>query len=492
MGLLGTVLKAGSKAALVPVDDFLNKIGTAFLTTQFGGQSVFGHKLKDTLATSIGIAGALSEQLTALITPDKPSVPNITFLEAEGVFTGTMTDRRNLNVEQVTLAQPGSKKSIDSNVKWQNYPFYNEALGVFAVLEKPKIYLQQTLRRETTGGPRSPIRITTYYNQKIAFQKLKYTFNPAAEVDEEKTKIYAALVITTNNVPLPVRTEIKNVGLLDTFTNNLVFITPFVPLEYLNQIVPNFSSTNVSFSPKVKLRLMIEYTFKANKHGKVNKSLQILTYPVKTIATTDVDYIGLSYKDWGSATKTLPATNFTQSTTITALDSIIVSGNLTAAPGTTIQLVAPKVVVFPNVKVSPNVQLKNMSPFSYRPPVTAVAASEVKAFCKSSAYHANVAYLRARIGEENIKEYTTKLHSAYPNPFNQSTIIPYTLEESGAVKLWVSNILGEKVALLVDQEKVSAGNYAIEFKAQGLPAGIYLYTLQTNRYQSTQRFVLTR
>ena len=79
----------------------------------------------------------------------------------------------------------------------------------------------------------------------------------------------------------------------------------------------------------------------------------------------------------------------------------------------------------------------------------------------------------------------------YPNPFNPSTMIRFTLPERQAVTLRVYNLLGEEVATLVNQV-VSAGESVVEFKATGLPSGMYLYKLQAGSAMQTRRMLLVR
>ncbi len=71
----------------------------------------------------------------------------------------------------------------------------------------------------------------------------------------------------------------------------------------------------------------------------------------------------------------------------------------------------------------------------------------------------------------------------YPNPFNPSTVIRFSMPQSGSVSLKVFNALGEEVAVLVNDEFREAGDYNISFvssfNGMSLPSGIYIYTLQT-------------
>ena len=82
----------------------------------------------------------------------------------------------------------------------------------------------------------------------------------------------------------------------------------------------------------------------------------------------------------------------------------------------------------------------------------------------------------------------------YPNPFNPSTIIPYQLPIAAPVRLEVFNVLGQRVATLVNEER-SAGFHAAVWGAtnaagQAVAAGVYLYRLTAGGEQHTRRMVL--
>jgi len=70
------------------------------------------------------------------------------------------------------------------------------------------------------------------------------------------------------------------------------------------------------------------------------------------------------------------------------------------------------------------------------------------------------------------------LFQNYPNPFNPVTVISYQLSAISEVDLSIYNILGQKVAALVNK-KQPAGTYTVEWNAAGFASGIYFYRLQT-------------
>ncbi len=65
----------------------------------------------------------------------------------------------------------------------------------------------------------------------------------------------------------------------------------------------------------------------------------------------------------------------------------------------------------------------------------------------------------------------------FPNPFNPSTRIQYSLPYSSTVKISIFNILGEKVADLINGE-MSAGYHDVDFNASRLASGVYIYYIE--------------
>ncbi len=91
--------------------------------------------------------------------------------------------------------------------------------------------------------------------------------------------------------------------------------------------------------------------------------------------------------------------------------------------------------------------------------------------------------------ESSINEFV--LDQNHPNPFNPSTIINYSIKETGLVKIKVYDILGSVVAELVNESK-DAGYHSVEFNASNLPSGIFIYTLQVNGYSDSKKMLLLK
>jgi len=79
----------------------------------------------------------------------------------------------------------------------------------------------------------------------------------------------------------------------------------------------------------------------------------------------------------------------------------------------------------------------------------------------------------------------------FPNPFNPSTKINFSIPVEGFVTLDVYNAIGQKVASLVNETK-TAGNYSVDFDASSLTSGIYFYKISTGNFTETKKMILMK
>ena len=84
-----------------------------------------------------------------------------------------------------------------------------------------------------------------------------------------------------------------------------------------------------------------------------------------------------------------------------------------------------------------------------------------------------------------------ELSQNYPNPFNPVTTIQFSMPEAGEVKLVVYNVLGEQVAVLVNENK-EAGVHTINFNATELNSGIYIYKLTTGNFSAVKKLMVIK
>jgi hypothetical protein len=83
------------------------------------------------------------------------------------------------------------------------------------------------------------------------------------------------------------------------------------------------------------------------------------------------------------------------------------------------------------------------------------------------------------------------LEQNYPNPFNPATTIAYALPRREHVSLQVFNLLGEKIATLVNEVQ-ELGTKSVVFSATNLVSGIYFYRLQAGSFTQTRSLVVLK
>ena len=79
----------------------------------------------------------------------------------------------------------------------------------------------------------------------------------------------------------------------------------------------------------------------------------------------------------------------------------------------------------------------------------------------------------------------------YPNPFNPSTTISYTLPEAGAVQIKIYDILGREVAKLVDAQK-SAGKYTVQWNGSNYASGVYFSSITFNNQRLYKKMLMIK
>ena len=99
--------------------------------------------------------------------------------------------------------------------------------------------------------------------------------------------------------------------------------------------------------------------------------------------------------------------------------------------------------------------------------------------------------LATAIKEQGATPRTFSLDQNFPNPFNPSTQIRFSVPSKGMVTLKVSDILGREVAVLM-HEVLETGSYVTKFNAKNLTSGTYFYTLTAGDYRMTQKMTLVK
>jgi len=88
-----------------------------------------------------------------------------------------------------------------------------------------------------------------------------------------------------------------------------------------------------------------------------------------------------------------------------------------------------------------------------------------------------------------VKNFTLKQN--YPNPFDATTTICFSAPNREKVTLKIFDLLGNKIATLLDEE-VNAGEHTVIFDSQDLPTGVYFYRIQAGKSVDSKKLVILR
>lgn len=83
------------------------------------------------------------------------------------------------------------------------------------------------------------------------------------------------------------------------------------------------------------------------------------------------------------------------------------------------------------------------------------------------------------------------LSQNYPNPFNPNTVINFSLPKAGYITLKVYDMVGREVAMLANGFQ-HAGSYSVDFNAEGLASGIYLYKISSENFTQVKKMMLIK
>ena len=89
-----------------------------------------------------------------------------------------------------------------------------------------------------------------------------------------------------------------------------------------------------------------------------------------------------------------------------------------------------------------------------------------------------------------------RLEPNYPNPFNPTTTIAYSVPENSLVRITIYNTLGQQVRMLVREQK-APGSYRVTWdgkdnSGKSVASGNYIYRLQAGKYSETREMTLLK
>ena len=335
--------------------------------------------------------------------PNQPVALQPMTIEMNTITTGTITAIAPYG--NPTFNNPGT--TITTAL---DYPYYNEAMGVFSLIKKPVVEYHVTPTNDgTTFG-----RITDYH----VVENLQYVINPASGLEVQEFQV--ALEQSGNRIPDPMPAGWEYEGFVPQGTVKKYFLRT----EYVN----SGCLTNQQFTLEVA-DIKSQFAYTPSSETVYLKFMLNLKPKVATANTQNV-LVVLKYP-----------------VTMRSVSEIVVDYS------------APCLTVQPQM-----------------------AAADVQAVCTGSTYQAAVA-LRPSVPTTTAGATTNTAAIAdvqvYPNPTAGAATIRITGTAAGRVSAYVTDMFGQRVLDIVQNESLAAGEQQRAFATTSLPPGLYQCVVET-------------
>jgi len=395
---------------------------------------------------------------------------------------------------------PGQPNNSNNNCSSPYYPMYNEVLGRFALLETPKVGFGTTITSNV-------VTIGSLNKFQFESSSFKYMFNPAAHINEDNTEIFAALVIKSVASPCSSANIIlDNLEKVESLSNSAggvpihlsTYVTPFVPIECLEQTISQIQTFTPTCTPQVEvyLRLIIIYDYDANgSDGDRVQNFEIITYPVERVPKNLGEMGSVPTNANGSIpfNTTINTTNYNITENIFAWDTIFIDGDLTANAGVNVELSASTIIMTGGSIGQGITLVEKGTPFGSCTPITPFDPVDLAGYCGNEATYKANRDKNARLIEPNsvIDDKPTKPISfqSTPNPFTNTFNLEFELEEGGETSLIVYDALVRVVETVIVNDNLSIGKHQYQIDGTKLGSGVYYVKLNHSNGTQTIKII---
>lgn len=417
----------------------------------------------------------------------------------------------------LTTAMPGSPFNTLYCAPNLN-PYYDRPLGRWAILEQPTVDCQ-TYQVDSIVATTEPCQQEGFQRNSYRFQytgDMRFRFNPAADIDQERTSIYAALQVETprldgffsnSNCPdhrLPYF-DSEDFFLVDSTANSLIWQSRLMPLACLSDyqaeldlIRPQpFYNAQATFidtlmnDVQVELQLVVNFVFDDyNSKGERAQALQV--YNIATKGQVTEIAVPDRLERYPNRIQ-LDSAFFTQDTVLFAWDAIALNDNVELAPGISVRLRAPNVLLPAGFTPPSGLQIEQAPAPQNCQPVEEVSTSEMFMFCYSDKYRADehISPLRSEAPQAP-GELEVSLLSAnvFPNPASAQLSVRYELAQPAFVNMQIVDLLGRSSTIFQGEQLPGEQQQIIDVSDRGV--GLYYLRLEVGPSQRVIPFQVIR
>lgn len=491
-------------------------------------------------------------------------------IQAQMSLTGQLRSNTTLNGFSFDMFTPGSYNTSNDFVTLNSpnnpyrfeYPVYNQAMGLYALLKTPYKYKAESplveipIRSVLFERKQIPNMMFSFYNHYFdSIQKfytyspqlslklkndIQFTFNPAAQINFEATKIEAAWMIevarlnadgtTIDNLWNFTSPNLNPTYSFDDGSTKMVYSSDFMPIECITQFVPTFNygvnpegrritkeaipgdflnqsllslglmqlenTLNNTKPTIVKTYLKINITYRYNKpNGQgLNDIVNFETYKYE-VEGNEINngILGLEGINGLNAPSSLLIENrhFTANETIFAWDEIKIKGNLTVDPGIAVTIKsAGEIIIDPESTIDPEIVLLIGNPALCNPN-RILPTTITKSYCEDKAlYQANETFSKTSKQNHSTIQPDGVKSNIYPNPTSDGNFtVELDLIEESFVEINVSDLAGKLLYSYHTKEQQTKGTFKQNIDNTNLNMGIYFVEIKTNKGNVTHKLI---
>jgi hypothetical protein len=395
-------------------------------------------------------------------------------------------------------------------------PAYNNIVGVFNLLYTPKVTIKdKSVRTSITDdcGTYSWDKRSVFF---FLDENLKIVINPALNIDLSKSNVNAAFIIencdpTTSGNP---QAEVSS-------NDKPIYRSSYYPIGSISEGVvrlgyddypPSCFNGQRTFifregcpNPKVFIKIIAKLR-RPNTTAPSEDIYFIAKYPVKINRVSTTESISGGLENIAEDVTLADNIAINEGTTFRALNTLSI-GSSSIIDATPLPIfgeidatlaAGESITIRAGGTISNRYSLKVGGIYSNTAPTLQslqATSAELNTFCGSSNYNGlnnerNVALRIAAPEDQEVVE-VDKFFTAFPNPTTGKVSFRYYVEEPSQVRLNLISTTGSVVATPVDAYQ-EAGPYEFAYDASNLPAGIYIYTLETSKGKETKRLVVIK
>ena len=508
------------------------------------GEAAYKNMLKDAekysqdlSKTLKGGLGTLSDNLFATFytepeMPIPPTMPTATLTEmkivgditkTEGILVGDFYTPGSLNPP--TYNSNNTYGSINFNA----YPIYNEPLGLFAVLETPKV-----MHFENTSEMYLTNKRLNYFKLK---ESLKYRYNHSVDFNFNKTEIHGQLnfVVWFRYVSetFDILKGLDNLKILHQQKKDIngvqwvkyELVSDWYPIELIGEIYFGIQSeysanATISFKPQfesVKLKLLNDMYFNQLAHdGKEINSTQVLTYLLYNKESVNdenpksnhlIEETQKSVIKKYSADDLIieneiiePTDNFVEQVIGNIIyikkNSVTFKGNISIATGYTVVVEAFwQIDVDPDCIIDPNISMEIKRDFYNFPETNEATNTDLLTFCsglnkkyKANQFESPMPKVEDSPKQAKREKIDNESFIIFPNPSSSFLTISMNFSNNGTYILKLFDMMGKEV--LENSVEITENKGIKTIPTDTLSNGVYLVEISNGEYKFTKKLII--